>query len=247
MHYPDNNSQDFVTAISLFCQQRKIALGIKMSRNKQESEISVIQQLLEELDLPPVTVTLDALHTQKNSSATRHHQHDYVITVKGNQKKLYQVLIDYCLEHEPLAKTESKDIDHGRQEKRWVEVWSLPTFFTTQWCDVQSVVRVTRWGCRQNKDYDNQMFYITSLSPQGQKLSRVIRQHWQIENNLHWVKDVIFQEDQAQQTRGNAPQNFAIFRSWVISLLRLHGYHSMTEAMAMISHKLPLLLSFCTS
>nr|WP_051188765.1 ISAs1 family transposase [[Leptolyngbya] sp. PCC 7376] len=66
----DNNSQDFVTAISLFCQQRKIALGIKMSRNKQESEISVIQQLLEELDLPPVTVTLDALHTQKNSSAT---------------------------------------------------------------------------------------------------------------------------------------------------------------------------------
>jgi hypothetical protein len=67
----DHKSQDFVTTISLFCQQRKIALGLKMSRNKQESEISVIRQLLEELDLPPVTVTLDALHTQKNSSVAQ--------------------------------------------------------------------------------------------------------------------------------------------------------------------------------
>jgi len=67
----DHKSQDFVTTISLFCQQRKIALGLKMSRNKQESQISVIRQLLEELDLPPVTVTLDALHTQKNSSVAQ--------------------------------------------------------------------------------------------------------------------------------------------------------------------------------
>lgn len=184
---------------------------------------------------------------KKTVQLLRHHQHNYLVTVKGNQKKLYQVLADYCQEHEPLAQTESKDTGHGRQERRRVEVWSIPASFTTEWCDVQSVVRVTRWGQRQGKDYDHQMFYITSLSPQGQKLSRVIRQHWQIENNLHWVKDVIFGEDQAQQIQGNAPQNFAIFRSWVISLLRLNGYHSMTEAMAMISHRLPVLLSFCTS
>lgn len=60
-----DKSQDFVTAVSLFCQERRIVLGIKMSRNKKESEITVIQQLLAELDLPPVVVTLDALHTQK--------------------------------------------------------------------------------------------------------------------------------------------------------------------------------------
>ncbi|WP_051188716.1 ISAs1 family transposase [[Leptolyngbya] sp. PCC 7376] len=123
----------------------------------------------------------------------------------------------------------------------------MPTSLTPEWKDIQSVVRMTRWGQRQSQDYENQMFYITSLPPQGLKLSRVIRQHWQIENNLHWVKDALLGEDKAQQKDGHAPENFAIFRSWVISLLRLNGYSSITEAIALISHRLPFLLSLCTA
>ncbi|AFY39985.1 transposase [[Leptolyngbya] sp. PCC 7376] len=244
----DNKSQDFVTAVSLFCQQRQVVLGMKMSRNKKESEISVIRQLLTELDLPSATVTLDALHTQKKTiQLLRQRGHDYLVTVKGNQKKLYQALTNYCQEQKPIAQHESQNVGHGRSEKRRVEVWSVPTSLTPEWKDIQSVVRMTRWGQRQSQDYENQMFYITSLPPQGLKLSRVIRQHWQIENNLHWVKDALLGEDKAQQKDGHAPENFAIFRSWVISLLRLNGYSSITEAIALISHRLPFLLSLCTA
>ena len=184
---------------------------------------------------------------KKTVQLIRQRGHDYLITVKGNQKKLYQALADYCAEQEPLVTNESKDIGHGRCEQRRTEVWSAPTSLTTEWQGIQSVVRMTRWGQRQDKRYENQMFYITSLPIQGKKLSQVIRQHWQIENNLHWVKDVLLGEDKAQQKDGNAPENFAIFRSWVISLLRLNGYSSITEAIAMVSHRLPFLLSLCTA
>lgn len=184
---------------------------------------------------------------KKTIQLLRQRGHDYLITVKGNQKRLCHALANYCDEHEPLVTNESTDIGHGRCEKRRTEVWSVPNSLTIEWQDIQSVVRMTRWGQRQGKNYENQMFYITSLLPQGKKLSRVIRQHWQIENNLHWVKDVLLGEDKAQQKNGNAPQNFAIFRSWVVSLLRLNGYQSITEAIAMITHRLPVLLSLCAS
>ena len=100
---------------------------------------------------------------------------------------------------------ESAQRGHGRQENRKVEAWSVTADFTTGWQDLQSFTRVTRWGVRGGKDYWHQMFYMTSLPPQAQKLARVIRQHWQIENNLHWVKDVLWKEDQALQKKGNAP------------------------------------------
>lgn len=183
---------------------------------------------------------------KKTIELLRQHGHDYLITVKGNQKNLHQALANYCCKHKPLVTNESTDIGHGRCESRRTEVWSVPDSFTSEWQGMQSVVRMMRWGQRHGQNYENQMFYITSLPPQGRKLSQVIRQHWQIENNLHWVKDVLLGEDKAPQKNGNAPENFAIFRSWVISLLRLNGYSSITEAIAMISHRLPFLLSFCT-
>ena len=184
---------------------------------------------------------------KKTIRLLRQYGHDYLITVKGNQKKLYQTLADYCDEQQCFVQYESEDVGHGRHEKRRLEVWAVPDLLTPEWQEIQSVIRVTRWGQRQGQDYENQMFYITSLPPQGQKLSRIIRQHWQIENNLHWVKDVLLGEDKARQKNGKAPENFAILRSWVISLLRLSGYQSITEAIAVISHRLPFLLSLCTA
>ena len=88
---------------------------------------------------------------------------------------------------------------------------------------------------------------MTSLPGQGKKSAQIIRQHWQIENNLHWVKDVVLGEDEAAQKAGNAPENLSILRSWVMSLFRLHGYDSITEAMERVSHDIPHLLSLVTS
>ncbi|MEM7760177.1 MAG: hypothetical protein AAF298_18930 [Cyanobacteria bacterium P01_A01_bin.40] len=72
-----------------------------------------------------------------------------------------------------------------------------------------------------------------------------IRQHWSIENCRHWVKDVVTKEDTSHQLLGQAATNISLIKSWVLNLLRIHGYDSMTEALSHLSHNLPLLLSFC--
>ena len=66
-----------------------------------------------------------------------------------------------------------------------------------------------------------------------------------IENRLHWVKDVVTQEDNSPQLKGKASTNISLIKSWVINILRVHGFDSMTEALDYMSNNLPLLLSFC--
>jgi len=87
---------------------------------------------------------------------------------------------------------------------------------------------------------------MSSLSPNSQKLAHLIRDHWQIENRLHWVKDVIQLEDKSLQKAGSAPINLSLFKTWVLTLVRLQGYDSLTEAIANLSHNVKYMLSFCT-
>jgi len=74
----------------------------------------------------------------------------------------------------------------------------------------------------------------------------IIRGHWQIKNRLHWVKDVIQLEDKSPQKAGSTPINLSLFKTWVLTLVRLHGYDSLTEAIAHLSHNVGYILSFCT-
>ena len=125
-------------------------------------------------------------------------------------------------------------------------------------------LKIFRSGIRGNHDResDSPTYYISSLSPTSSLIPQGIRRHWSIENRLHWVKDAVTKEDTSPQLQGKArtlkgfwstlltlglpPRtNISIIKSWVINLLRVHGFDSMTEAFSYMSHNLPLLLSFC--
>ena len=89
---------------------------------------------------------------------------------------------------------------------------------------------------------------LTTLVPYHQLLHSFLKVFDDIggrENRLHWVKDVVTQEDTSPQLQGKASTNISLIKSWVLNLLRIHGYDSMTEALSHLSHNLPLLLSFC--
>ncbi|NEO15647.1 MULTISPECIES: hypothetical protein [unclassified Moorena] len=70
--------------------------------------------------------------------------------------------------------------------------------------------------------------------------------HWLIENSLHWVKDVIYEEDISPQRSGFAPKNLSLLKTWVLTLIRAHGFDSIKAAISEMSHNLKYILSFCT-
>ena len=83
----------------------------------------------------------------------------------------------------------------------------------------QTIVRVVRTRHLWNKTTQEVMFYLSSLPPDAQQLGQAIRQHWSIENQLHWVLDVTFGEDACRVRKGNAPENLALLKRWSINLL----------------------------
>ena len=142
---------------------------------------------------------------------------------------------------------EQTEKTRNRLIHRTVEVFSPPLNLDSSWTGVESVIKIFRSGVRSNHDYESDYpaYYISSLPPTSSLIPQGIRRHWSIENRLHWVKDVVTQEDTSPQLKGLASTNISLIKSWVINLLRVHGFDSMTEALGYMGNNLPLLLSFC--
>jgi predicted transposase YbfD/YdcC len=88
-----------------------------------------------------------------------------------------------------------------------VEVFDCLTGIAQDWLGLRRFIRVQRQGTRQGKPYTQCSYYITSLATTAQQFAAGIRGHWGIENRLHWVKDVIFREDDCPLKLADAPQN----------------------------------------
>jgi predicted transposase YbfD/YdcC len=122
-------------------------------------------------------------------------------------------------EYSCQSKTEA---GHHRLEKRIC--FCLPTtqielYKQEQWNGLQTIVMVNRKRYLWNKVQTETQFYLSSLPCDAQLISRAIRQHWSIENQLHWVLDVTFNEDSSRIRRGHSPENFTLLRRMAISLL----------------------------
>ena len=124
------------------------------------------------------------------------------------------------IEHSYDVRVES---GHHRREKRQVTAVSLDQmgdlYKQAQWSGLQTIVRVVRTRHLWNKTTQEVMFYLSSLPPNAQQLGKAIRQHWSIENQLHWVLDVTFGEDASRVRKGNSPENIALLKRWSINLL----------------------------
>ncbi len=133
----------------------------------------------------------------------------------------------------------------GRTTCRIVQVFTELKSIALDWVGVQSLVQVERIGIRSGKQYLQTNYYISSVVSKATTFADGIRQHWRIENRLHWVKDVIFGEDAAPFHNYNAATNWSIIRNIAINLARKGGYSSLTKAERFLAHdidKLFLLL-----
>jgi predicted transposase YbfD/YdcC len=203
-----------------WCDDVKLCIS-QYQVSEQSNEINAIPDLLELLMLKDCIVTIDAIGCQKNIvKAIQEKGADYLIAVKSNQAALRDTIQQHIVQMEQTAAPTltvdaQTNFGHGRREERRCTVLAathLPNELHAAWGGLTQVVRIqtTRETLATKKIETEERYYITSLSSSASKLNGYIRQHWSIENRLHWTLDVAFGEDHSLKRTRNAATNFSI-------------------------------------
>jgi predicted transposase YbfD/YdcC len=205
----------------------------------QTNEIPVLEDVLRGLLLEGRVITVDALLTQRTiAQRLVDGGGDYVMIVKGNQPQLQHDIRLVFQEPTALAKTmtacDTMDHGHGRLEERRLTA-STALVEYSDWPGLAQVFQVERRvTVKQSGAQRAEAVYgVTSLSPERarpERLLRLVRQHWQIENQVHWVRDVTFDEDRSQVRCGSIPQVMAAFRNTAIGLMHWAGETNIAAA-----------------
>ena len=183
--------------------------------------------------------------SKKTLAAIAESGNDYLVKVKTNQPKLYEQIETESNQQKARQTVADQEKTRNRHSYRKVEVFEPPENLDPSWIGVGCVIKVERSGTRGNEPYQSISYYLCSLSPQSRRLADGIRGHWLIENSLHWVKDVIYEEDISPQKAGLAPRNLSLLKTWVLTLLRTNGFDSIKSAISEMSHNLGYILTFC--
>lgn len=163
---------------------------------------------------------------------------DYVIAVKANQPSLYKQIQALTAQTTPSSIAHSFERSRDRKTHRQVSVFEDISGISSDWIGLKRLIKVERTGSRAGLPYEQIAYYISSLTFTASEFARGIRDHWGIENRLHWVKDMVLCEDRSRIRTLDAPANFSLIRAIVMNLLRLHGYTSLTNAMRRLAHDL---------
>ena len=205
------------------------------------NEIGAVQEVLDALVLEGQVLTMDALLTQRAvAQAIVEGGGAYVMVVKDNQPRLCQGIAGVLATPAdipgtlPLRVAQTTERGHGRREVRRLTLRAvLPG--DCAWPGARQVFRIERERVRLTTGQCTRevTMGVTSLEAQDaspQRILRVLRGHWHIENKAHWVRDVTFDEDRSQAHTGALPQVLATLRTTAISLLRRAGETNIAAA-----------------
>jgi predicted transposase YbfD/YdcC len=195
--------------------------------------------LLERMIVTDRVVTGDALYCQRQlCEQVVGGGGDYLLIVKSNQKRLYED-IELCFETPVVGETygyaETEDSHGERREYR--RLWATDTLKTyLEWPGHGQVMKVESWRSIKGKTTRQVRYAITSLGTHtpADRLLQLVRDHWRIENGLHYVRDVTMGEDGSCVRTGSAPQVMAALRNVVIGILRLSGATNIASAIRTI-------------
>jgi predicted transposase YbfD/YdcC len=215
---------------------RGVVLG-QVDVQAKTNEIPMFAPLLDRIDLAGTVVTADALHAQRAHAeylAGQRGAH-YLITVKGNQPGLRTQLAALPWRQVPVAH-DAREKGHGRAERRTLKVTAVAAglAFPHAAQAIQIVRRRRPLTGKNSKKWSTETFYaVTSLAAtqaRPAELADIARGRWLIEDRLHWVRDVTYDEDRSQVRTGNAPRVMASLRNLAITVLRLTGQPSIAAA-----------------
>jgi predicted transposase YbfD/YdcC len=228
--YDRNQGVKALHLVTAWASEQRLVLG-QVKVEDHSNEITAIPALLELLDIQGAIITIDAMGTQTEIvKQIREKKADYVLTLKANHPTLYAQVKNWFsqarlnqFEGIDISYDQRIDKGHHRVDKRYV--WAVPLsvfgglYQQEQWLGLQTIVMVERVRHLWNKTTREVHFYLSSLPADAQLLGRAIRQHWGIENQVHWTLDVIFKEDQCRIRFGHAPRNFSFLRRMALNIL----------------------------
>ena len=201
----------------------------QVAADAKSNEIPAVRELLKAFaSLASAVITIDAMHTQHDTAQViTGRGADYVMTVKGNMPTLYKQLKK--LPWAAVPAVSAVTTDHGRRARRTIKAALAPAWI--EFDGAAQVAQLRRTVTKNGKKTVEVVYLITSdRHADPATLAAWVRSHWEIENKLHWVRDVTYQEDKSLVRTGNAPRVMATLRSLAISLLRLHGHTNIAAA-----------------
>jgi predicted transposase YbfD/YdcC len=217
--------------VSAWATAQHLSLG-QVAVDEKSNEITAIPALLELLDLAGAVVTIDAMGCQKAIAEKIVQQGgDYVLTVKENQEHLLHDIQDRFskafetnfagVEHDSWEKRER---GHGREEYRsYTVLYGAEGLRTgTEWEGLKAIGVCYSERTTQGKTTSEVRYFISSKKAGARYFGKVLRNHWRIENCLHWQLDVNFGEDHSRVRKRSAAENLALLRRLTLSLLQAH-------------------------
>lgn len=164
---------------------------------------------------------------------------DFVISIKKNQRKLYEIIEEesslwkHCQDY-----LVTKEINRGRYEKRQVYLYEAPLSIMQDWAGARTIIKIRRTRIKGGNKQVKTWYYLSSKVLSAKEFGRGIRQHWHIENKVHWVKDVVFLEDSSTIRDYKASAIMSILSTIVLNLIVKTGATEIKNFMMLISHNI---------
>lgn len=220
----------FVHIVSAWASENHLTLG-QLKVDGKSNEITAIPKLLDMMDINGMIITIDAMGCQTDiADKIVDNGGDYTLALKGNQGALADEVENYFTQAEAMNfegidcdAVGAKEIGHGRIEKREIYVtedidW-LPQ--KDEWKNLKSIIMVKSERLLPGQPLTvEKRYYISSLRANALKIANVIRKHWGIENQAHWILDIGFREDEQNADAGNIAENTSLMRRLALNLLK---------------------------
>ena len=215
--------------VSAWCSGQKLVLG-QVKVNEKSNEITAIPELLDLLQIHGAIVTIDAMGCQRDIAVQIiDKKADYLFSLKGNQGTLredvelfFEEQIERNYADTIVSCHETVEKSHGRIEVRKITVCTDIEWLRQRhdWPGLASIVMVEYSAEEGGKTRREVRFHISSLRVEAKKMATYIRDHWGVENRLHWVMDMVFRDDECRIRKDSAPANFATIKHMASNILR---------------------------
>ena len=214
-----------VHLVNVFAAKARMALAARKAPGRNETEAAL--EVLQMLRLKRKVVTADALFCSRPfAKAVLERGGNYVLALKKNQGKLFaDVERRFARKGERDVAERLQEATHDRREKRRATIMRDTILAERHsFPGIAAVARVTSWRRRKGQPADKPFvrYFILSTYVSARRLLEIVRSHWSVENQMHWILDVVFAEDANRARMDAAPENLAVLRRFALNFLRAH-------------------------
>lgn len=210
--------------VSAYAAENQLVLSQEVTEEKS-NEIVAVPKLLDMIECKGTIITVDALNCQKQiAKKVIEKEADYIFAIKNNHKELYAQVIERFEKQTPDSVDVTQDLGHGRVEKRCCSVIEKIHFVdqSKDWTNMKSIIKIEaeRYMKATGEVQNETRYYISSLAADAILINKSVRNHWSIENKLHWMLDVNFKEDASRKRKDNSTHNYGMICKIALNMIK---------------------------